>query len=83
MIDVLGQSRIALSLLTVFIATFTLFYIFDSLEKLANECSKGEHLPVCESLTGFTFPMIVLLLIIGGFVIIISAVFYILLSAPR
>jgi hypothetical protein len=71
-----------MGLATIFIAVFTLFFIFDRIEIMANKCGQDpNHSPVCKQLTGFSLTMIVVLLIIGGLVIMISATAYIILSA--
>jgi uncharacterized YccA/Bax inhibitor family protein len=76
-----GQIHIYLSLVVIFIAAFSLFFVFDSLQKLANECKSGAEYRICTELSGFGFSMLIILLIIGGFVMTISGVVYILLSA--
>lgn len=75
-----GQGKFLTPLIIVFIATFALFYIFDSLDKISKECKAGEPLAICSQLSGFTVSMLIILLFIGGFVLIISAVVYIMLS---
>lgn len=77
----LVRSPVLIGLVVVFVAIFALFYIFDSIGKLAERCKAGETLAICQQLTGFTLSMVIILLIIGGFVIVISAVVYIMLSA--
>lgn len=72
-------SQIAFGLITVFVATFMLFFIFDNLEKLSQRC-KTENLPLCNKLNSFTMSMMIILLIIGGFVITICGTAYIMLS---
>ena len=75
-------SKIALGLLTIFVATFMLFYIFDNISKLAERCKTEEPKSIiCEHLSGFTLTMFVLLLVIGGFLFIILTASYILLSS--
>jgi len=72
-------TQIALGLMVVFIATFMLFFIFDSIDKLAARC-KGESPPdICNQLNSFTLSMLMILLIISGFVIIIFVTVYIIL----
>jgi uncharacterized membrane protein YhaH (DUF805 family) len=74
---------IYMGLATVFVAVFTLFFIFDNIEAMAAKCqSNPDHSPVCGQMTGFSLTMIVVLLIIGGLVITVSATAYILFSAP-
>jgi len=77
-----GISKIAFGLLTVFVAVFMLFYIFDNINKTAEKCKTEEQKSIiCQQLTGFTLTMIVLLLIIGGFMFVVLTIFYILLSS--
>jgi len=75
-----GLSKAWVGLITIFISVFTLFFLFDSIQKLADRCKAGETLPVCQQLNSFTLSMLVILLIIGGFVITITATAYILFS---
>ena len=74
-------SHIAFGLITVFIAVFMLFYIFDSLSKLSEQCKTEEKPAICEHLSSFSMSMLVILLIIGGFVVTVCATAYILLSS--
>lgn len=72
--------HVIVALVIVFIVFFTLFYIFDNLDKIAERCKAGEELDICKQLSGFTLHMLLILLIIGGFVLAILSVVYILLS---
>ena len=77
-----AMKKIALGLSAVFIATFMLFYIFDSINKLAEKCKTEEPKSfVCQQFSGFTLSMLVVLLIIGGFLFVILTTSYILLSS--
>ncbi|MEM5766345.1 MAG: hypothetical protein QW423_01770 [Candidatus Aenigmatarchaeota archaeon] len=76
------MNKIAIGLAVVFIATFMLFYIFDNMNNLAEKCKV--EVPksfVCQQFSGFTFSMLVVLLIISGFLFVILTVSYILLSS--
>lgn len=75
-----AESHILFALASVFLAFLMLFYIFDNISKLSERCSK-ETLEICSEMSGLTIPMLIFLLIIGGFVLIISIVVYILISA--
>lgn len=75
-----GTLVISIAIVIVFVATFTIFYIVDSLNKLAAECERGAKLEICEKLSSFSFQMIIILILIGGLVSTISAVGYLLLS---
>jgi hypothetical protein len=74
-----GQSHFTLAFLVIFIAAFMLFFIFDSIDKLAQEC-KGDNPPAtCQHMTSLTFPVMIILLIIGGFVLVICITIFIML----
>ena len=71
-----------IGLVTVSIAIFALFYVFYSIESIVNQCRIDPTSSVlCPELTGFTLTIITILLVIGGFILIISTVAYILLTA--
>jgi len=77
-----GISPIVFGLAAVFVAVFTLFYIFDQIQKLSDSCAKDPTVNnLCRQFTGFTKSILIIILIIAGFVIIISATAYILLSS--
>lgn len=74
--------KIALGLAAVFIATLSLFYIFDSLNKVSIGCkSNWEESTMCVDLSGITSSMLVILLLIAGFIFAILAISYILISS--
>ena len=78
----IGSTRVIIGLLVVFIAIFMIFYIFDSMQKLGEKCKVPElRTDICDKLTGPTQVMIIILLIIAGFIIMVVATAYILLSA--
>jgi hypothetical protein len=77
----LTQSHLYLALAVVFIAAFSLFYIFDQIGKISARCQAGEKLYICKQLSGFTLSMLIILLIISGFVLCILGVVYIIFSA--
>ncbi len=69
---------------TIFIACFTLFYIFHSIEQLATNCKNNPAFsPTCSKFNGFTTSMLIILLIIGGFVVTITGTAYIMMSSAR
>lgn len=69
-------------LATIFIAAFALFFIFHSLEQLSLKCeTEPSSSPLCSQMSGFSLSMLIVLLIIGGFVITITATAYIMLAA--
>lgn len=76
-----GISKVAIGLGTVFIAVLTLFWLFDNIQKFADKCKvDATSSPACSQLNSFTLSMLIILLVIGGFVIMITATAYILLS---
>jgi len=75
-------SQIIFSLVAIFISTFMLFFIFDNLEKLSQQCKSEAAPSYCKALSSFTITMVVILLIIGGFIITICGTAYIMLSGP-
>jgi len=78
----MNNYTIAMGMLTIFISVFMLFFVFDNLENLAEGCkSKGITTGICQYLNTFAISMVMILLIIGGFILIVSVTAYILLSA--
>jgi len=80
----LGQSHIAIGLVTVFIAVFMLFYVFDGIDKIVKNCQAGAESKICEEccrLGRFGVSVFVILLIVGGLTLIVCATAYILLTA--
>jgi hypothetical protein len=75
-----GQSHLALGILVIIVSIVALFYVFYSLQSLADRC-KTEDMPICKQLSGFTMSMLIVLLMVGGFAITISATAFIMLSA--
>jgi len=77
-----GVSPVIFGLGAVFVAVFTLFFIFDQIQKLADNCAKtAVPTGICRQFTGFTQSLLIIILIIAGFVIVISATGYILLTS--
>ena len=76
-----GISKFLVAGLVFFIAGFTLIFIFDSLNRLAERCRKGENLEICKQMQGLSMPMIIILLLIAGLVLVINVVAYLLISA--
>jgi hypothetical protein len=77
-----GVSAVFIGLATVFIAVFALFFIFDQIQKLADSCAADPTFSaLCKQFTGFTQSLLIVILIIAGFVIIITATAFILLSS--
>jgi len=73
-----GQVRV-MAFVIVFIAVFTLFFIFDHLCKLSDEC-KAKVTEVCEKLKGLSIPTMVILLMVGVLSMIVCSVAYIILT---
>ena len=77
-----GISPAMFGLMAVFIAVFTLFFIFDQIQKLGDNCAANPgYNSLCSQFTGFTQSLLIVILIIAGFVIIITSTAYILLSS--
>ena len=76
-----GLTAIIIGMVTVFVAVFMLFYVFDSLNKSYTQCPTGAEGDSCNGLNSFSFSIIVILLIVGGFVVVIAATAYILISS--
>jgi hypothetical protein len=69
-----------LAFLVMFFSAFGILFIFDNLNKIAEECQKGLLNPtVCRNFTGFGMNVIMILLIIAGFVLVISSTFFIII----
>jgi len=83
MVSSLGKSHIGIGLAVVFIAIIALLYIFDSLDRLAQKCNTIERVDACDQLSGLTIPMLVILLMIGGFIITVGATIFLLFSPSR
>jgi D-alanyl-lipoteichoic acid acyltransferase DltB (MBOAT superfamily) len=72
---------LVIGMTTIFLAIFMLFFVFDNLEKIADKCKEtGAATGVCQHMTAFTMSMIMVLLIISGFILIISVTAYMLLA---
>jgi len=74
------QSHLIIGLATIFIATFMLIYVLQSIENIIEKCKADSSSEICEKLNPFNFPVIIIVLIIAGFIIIICTTAYILLS---
>jgi len=64
----------------VFVSAFMLFFIFDQISRLKEECNLS-YSRVCERLKGEKFAIFIVLLFISGFSFIILLSAYILISA--
>jgi|GEM_PF-2330963 hypothetical protein len=76
-----GINKFLVASLVFFIAGFTLIFIFDSLNKLAEKCNKGEELEICKQMQGLSMSLIIILLLISGLILVINVVAYLLISA--
>jgi len=70
---------VGIGLIVVFIAVFTIFYIFDSLNKVKERCKREKTLKICQTNT-LTLFMAVVLIIVAGLIIIVLTVAYIMIS---
>ncbi|MEM5815666.1 MAG: hypothetical protein QXL14_01305 [Candidatus Aenigmatarchaeota archaeon] len=69
-----------LAFLIMFFSIFGLFFIVDSLNKIAENCEKNLISPsICNSFTGFGMNIVLVLLIIGGFILILSSTVFIII----
>ena len=68
------------AVVVIFVTAFTLFYIFDTLEKLGAIC-KTVRLDVCKELSFLSVPVFFLLIVIAGLGLAIVAVAYIMFLA--
>jgi hypothetical protein len=76
----LNKTHLTIAFIVVAIAVFMLFYIFDNINKLAERCKAGEELSACTLMTGFNMSMLIILLIVGGFILIVSVTLFILMT---
>ena len=71
---------VSLAMIVVFISAFVLFFVIDRINKIAEKCKLGlEPEKICNSFTGFTMNMVIVLLIISGFILTISSTVFILI----
>jgi hypothetical protein len=69
-----------LAFLVLFLSVFGIFFIFDNINRIAEECQSGLlNQAICESFTGFGINVIVVLLIVGGFILVVSSTFFIMI----
>jgi cell division protein FtsX len=71
---------VTIGMVTVFVAVFMLLFVFDSLQKLSDQCATESPPSFCKHFSSMTIPMLIVLLIIGGFVIMACATAYLILS---
>jgi len=72
-----------ISLITVFIAAFSIFFIFDKIQKTMKVCDFTQLLTICKELFDSAGDALAIIVIIGGLLTIIPAVAYLMLSAQR
>ena len=79
----LGSSQLSIGLVTVFVAVFLLFFVFDSIDKINKRCSAGSTEEICKEISTDKFGVLILvvLLIVGGLSVIVCATVYILLTS--
>lgn len=71
---------IILAFFVMFFSIFGLFFIIDSIHKIAESCNKGViPIKVCQSFTGFGINILLVLLIIAGFILILCSTIFIIL----
>lgn len=79
---ILNLNLTFIGIFIVFVAMFTIIYIFDNVYNVKDICEKNPSLNVCKINT-FHIIILMLLLIAGGLIIVISTTAYILLSSIR
>jgi hypothetical protein len=75
-----GNAAMTFGVMTIVIAVGALAFIIWSITDYSERC-KTEVLDVCETFTGPSFPLLLIVLIIAGLVLIASTVVYILVTA--
>lgn len=75
----LNWKVIGISLTTIFIAVFAIFYIVDNIATIMKTCEMNKDLNIC-ALGSLPVITLVALLMIGGLIMIINITAYILLS---
>ncbi len=74
-----ASKLLAIGILIVAIASFTIFYIVDNLHKALKRCEIDKTLKICRTNT-LGVVVVILLIIVAGLVIVIATVAYILVS---
>ena len=78
----MNKLYIYLGLLTVFISAFSLFFIFNGISKMLKACEiDSEAYSTCGQLNRFSLTAIIALLVISGFIIVISVTSSIMISS--
>jgi len=80
----LGQTHVSIGIITVFVAIFMLFYIFDNIDKITKNCQADETIKVCQEcckLGRFGMSILVIVLIVGGLTLVACSTAYILLTS--
>lgn len=71
-------------LITLFVTTFSLFYIFDKVEELQHACETDQGLSlICREMNGYSLSSIAILVAVGTVVLVIIATVYMLLSSAH
>jgi hypothetical protein len=70
-----------LAFFVMFFSVFGMFFIFDNLNKIAEQCQMGQiNQAVCKNFNGFGMNIIIVLLIMAGFILVISSTFFIFIK---
>ena len=75
-----GGAALGIGIVTVLLAVGSLGFILWSITDYADRC-QTEDLDVCNTFTGPSFPLFLIILIIAGLVLVSSTVVYILATA--
>ena len=72
-------SALAIGFLIIFISVFTLFFIFDYIIKIGNQCST-QQLEICQKFKGLSMPLVLIVLMVSVLSLVASSVFYIMVT---
>ncbi len=73
---------IALGILVVFISTFAILFILDSIYKAKTSCDKNKNIKLCKIGTA-QIVVLMLILLVGGLFIVIITTGYVLISGQE
>lgn len=76
-----GQAHLIFAVVAVFIATFTLLYVFTAINQTSQNCHANPTQDICKIFNGIGLSLIILVVVIAGLILVISTVAYILISA--
>jgi len=74
-----GQSHFTIALIVIMVAAAMLYFVFYSIDQLSQQCKSDSPPEMCQKMTSLTFPVMIILLIVGGFILIICFTVFIIL----